>query len=389
MAPPIEPESVSECNPESRQSAVATAACSGYPVRPAMENRPHPAAGRAHDGPPRAYPWADLDDDALLAVRICDLGLSLSGSPMEPRIQRLYDELSARDVAFQPRCYLTTEWLCPDRIPLVGIPFCLAHPRLTSLERSMMLEVEGDSPEACMQLLRHETGHAVNYAYRIFRRTRWRELFGPISLEYNVQDYSTRPYSRQFVDHLPDNYAQSHPDEDFAETFAVWLTPESDWRRRYRGWKAMQKLEYVDHVMRTVGCTPPPVTGGPELWPARRLRSTLRTYYRRKRQAIGEAYPGYYDRDLKRIFANNSQEPAPPAWRFLRANRGRLVTQIARGSRLRKYDIDVVLRRMTARARELNLTFHGEEAEVLLDVGVTITSMLCDYRTQSRTRGMP
>jgi hypothetical protein len=141
--------------------------------------------------------------------------------------------------------------------------------------------------------------------------------------------------------------------------------------------------------MQTLGRSAPPVAGGRELWPARRQRSTLRTYYQRKRRAFGEAYPGYYDRDLKRIFAENGGETATPAWRFLRGNRGRLVARIAQASRLRKYDIDVVLRRMTARARELNLSLRGDETEALLDLGVTITSTLCDYRAQSRTRGMP
>ena len=30
-------------------------------------------------------------------------------------------------------------------------------------------------------------------------------------------------------------YAASHPEEDFAETFAVWLTPRSNWRQSFPG----------------------------------------------------------------------------------------------------------------------------------------------------------
>ena len=35
--------------------------------------------------------------------------------------------------------------------------------------------------------------------------------------------------------HLDPWYAQSHPDEDFAETFAVWLTPEVQLEDALRG----------------------------------------------------------------------------------------------------------------------------------------------------------
>ena len=141
------------------------------------------------------YAWASWSDDKLLDTRICDLRLKLPNSDVEPLVDRLHGELSDRDVHFHPRAYLTTEWLCPDRVPLIGVPFCLADPRLYALEKSMMLEIEGGTEKSFMQLIRHEAGHAINYAYRLYARTRWRELFGPISQEYNVQEYYPRPYS--------------------------------------------------------------------------------------------------------------------------------------------------------------------------------------------------
>lgn len=385
--PPIEPDPPPECNAEPRQYGVASPRRLGYPPASAM----NPTRQTVAEGAAKAarYPWSDLPDGDLLKLRICHLELSLAGSPLEPRIARLYEELSTQGIDFHPRCYLTTEWLCPDRIPLIGVPFCLAHPRLAALERSMMLEVEGEKERSCMRLLRHEAGHALNYAYRLYRRTRWRELFGPISQEYNVREYYARPYSRRFVDHLPGNYAQAHPDEDFAETFAVWLTPDSDWARRYRGWKALHKLQYVDRVMTALAGAPPVVSGGRELWPARRLRSTLKTYYHRKRREFGEDYPGCYDPDLRRILADPQESDGPLAYPVLRRNRARLIAQISRGSRLRKYDIDTLLRRMTARARELRLVLRADESDTLLQVSVVITAMLCDARSRAPERILP
>ncbi len=336
--------------------------------------------------PETPFPWEDLPDEELLLVRLCDLRLRLPGSSAEPRVQRLYEELTDHGIHFHPACYLTTEWLCPDRIPLIGIPFCLAHPRLTALERSMMLEVEGGTEKCCMQLLRHEMGHAINYAYKLYRRTRWRELFGPITQEYDAQEYYPRPYSRQFVEHLPDNYAQAHPDEDFAETFAVWLTPTIDWRKRYKGWKALQKLEYVDHLMAEIGERPPLLAGGDKLWPIGRMRSTLKTYYEKKRKEFGDGYPGYYDPELLKIFTTEAPEEGQSAWQFLGQNRRHLVNQIARWSNLRKYEIDFVLRRMHRRARELDLYLRDGEHECLLHMSICVTSMLSDQRVRRQER---
>lgn len=326
-------------------------------------------------------PWESFDDQALLALRICDLRLRLPGSAAEPFVQELYRELNTRGIAFHPTCYLTTEWLCPDGVPLIGIPFCLAHPRLTRLEETMMLEVEGGTPDTCMKLLRHEAGHAFNYAYRFYRRTRWRELFGRISEAYDPSTYYPRKYSRQFVEHLPDNYAQAHPDEDFAETFAVWMTPGIDWRTKYAGRHALKKIEYVDHLMQEIGLLPPLVPGGPRLWPVHRIRSTLASYYRKKRSAFGQSYPGYHDAFLLKLFAPRAEpEKREPASRWLARHRKRIVAHLASGARLRKYAIDVVVRRLISRSRELDLRVAGDETETLLRLSIALTAMLCDER---------
>ena len=100
-----------------------------------------------------------------------------------------------------------------------------------------------------MRILRHEAGHAIDNAYRLRRRRRWREVFGPASRPYPAR-YRARAGSRRYVHHLGEWYAQAHPTEDFAETFAVWLTPKSAWRRNYAGWPALHKLQAVDRARR-------------------------------------------------------------------------------------------------------------------------------------------
>jgi len=321
--------------------------------------------------------WEKLPDEDLLTMRIRDLGLQIPGSPLEKPIGRLYAELDAQGIAFHPRCYLADEWLCPDKVPVIGIPFVLAHPRLKKLERRMMLEVEGGTEASCMKLLRHEAGHTLNYAYELFRRTRWRELFGPFTARY-TDDYSPRPYSKRFVNHLRDNYAQSHPDEDFAETFAVWLALPGRWRDKYRGWPALRKLRYVDHLMRRIGPAEPIVTGGQTPWSASRMTSTLANYYQRKRRTLGEDFPGFFDPALQRLFASADAAGADEvkASEFLRRWRRATVSAVATWTGQRKFDIDRLLGKLIRRAEAMDLRVRKGEPEMASEVAAFVTAVI-------------
>ena len=174
-------------------------------------------------------------------MRFCDLKLRIERTPLARNVRRLYRELDKRQIKFHPHVWLSEEWFSPDGVPGIAVPFYLAHPRLERLERRMMRSVEGGSAASEMRILRHEAGHAIDTAYRLRRRKRWREVFGPASLPYPAT-YKARPGSRRFVQHLGEWYAQAHPCEDFAETFAVWLKPNSSWRRTYAHWPAFHKL---------------------------------------------------------------------------------------------------------------------------------------------------
>ena len=193
----------------------------------------------------RRYRWANLDDAALLHLQFRDLQLRVADSIVWADVQRLYAELDRRGIRFKPHVWLSEEWFSPDGVPGIAVPFFVAHPRLRRLERRMMGDVEGGSRKWRLRILRHEAGHALDTAYGLRRRAEWRRVFGRASEPY-PDDYSPRPSSRRHVLHLGYWYAQSHPTEDFAETFAVWLQPKARWRREYAGWPVLQKLEYVD-----------------------------------------------------------------------------------------------------------------------------------------------
>ena len=190
----------------------------------------------------------------LLAKPIRELGLKLEGSPLERFVEQLYRELEHKKLKkFHPACYLTDEWGCPSGEPVIGLPFYLAHPDLGQLEKE---NNDLEDAREIMMYLRHEAGHAFNYAYRLYRQPEWKGLFGSFRRPYR-DNYRPVPFSRDYVRHLAGWYAQKHPDEDFAETFAVWLTPRSNWRKRYRGWGAIAKLRYMDRIARELGDVEP------------------------------------------------------------------------------------------------------------------------------------
>src|SRR5580692_862340 len=224
------------------------------------------------------YAWETLSDDQLLSLRFCDLKLKVQGTELEDAIRRLYRELEMRGIRFRPHYWLAQEWFSPDGIPGIAIPFYLAHRRLMSIERRFMREVEGGNRNWLMRILRHEAGHAIDSAYRLRRRGQWRAVFGPASLPY-PDTYRPRPGSRRFVQHLGAWYAQAHPTEDFAETFAVWLKPKSAWRREYRGWRAYGKLEFIDALMRELGGTRPRVLQRDTIEAVAHENRTLRQHY--------------------------------------------------------------------------------------------------------------
>jgi hypothetical protein len=329
------------------------------------------------------YSWADLQESELLKVRLCELKLDIKGTYLEECIHQLYSELDQKGIHFHPRCYLADEWLCPDGEPVIGIPFYLAHPRLKQLEHKMLGEVEGGLHESCMQLLRHETGHAINYAYLLHRRKRWRELFGPFSADYPDR-YRFHAYSKNFVHHLNGFYAQYHPDEDFAETFAVWLVPDSNWREQYKGWKVLEKLTYVDCLMKQIGKQSPLVKRGKKYWAVSSLKSTLENYYKRRKKSSEDELPEFHDQYLKKIFGPPvTERGTEKASAFLRRHRPHILEQASKWTGQRKYVARDIIRNLIARSNTLHLGVQYDQGRneqlIYSDLIAYITALLVNY----------
>jgi putative zinc-binding metallo-peptidase len=330
--------------------------------------------------------WTSLPDEQLLDVRMCDLGLTIEGTDLEQRIAQINAELDARGLGFRPHYWLSDEWFTPDGVPGVAIPFYLAHPRLAKLELAQMLEVEGGDPASSLRILRHEVGHAIDNGYRLRRRPTRRRLFGSPNTEY-PEYYTPKPYSKSFVHHLDHWYAQSHPDEDFAETFAVWLDPASMWASRYAGWPVQRKLEYMDRLMRRLARTRPVVKSKREVDPLRKLKKTLRDHYGKKREHYGLDHPDFYESDLRNLFSDSPQYAKNlSAARFLRRIRKEVRSRVASFTDSYQYTIDQLLEKVIERCRELNLRLTESEEETKIDFMVFLTVQTMNYLHSGRHR---
>ena len=328
--------------------------------------------------------WTRLDDEALLDKRFCDLRLGLSGSRLEHSVRRLYVELAHKGIRFRPHFWLSEEWFSPDGVPGIAIPFYLAHPRLMRLERRFMHEVEGGNDKWLMRILRHETGHAIDTAFGLRRRKAWRETFGKASRRYPSR-YSPRPGSRNFVLHLGHWYAQSHPTEDFAETFAVWLPPRSRWRSQYAGWPAFAKLEYVDRAMREIEGRRAVRLSRETVEPLSDNTRTLREHYRRKQARYEVDLARSYDRPLLRVFSRRDEHPrSVAASRFLREIRPQLRRLLTRRARMHPYLVNHVLRTVTQRARVLDLRLRGSQRKAKRDVLAMLERIMLDMLLRDR-----
>jgi hypothetical protein len=322
----------------------------------------------------KRFAWASLPDEQLLKLRFRDLKVTVEGTWLEDCLNNLHDELEQRGIRVRPHAWISSEWFSPENTPGIAFPFYLAHPRLMRLEKKKIIDVEGGTWSECMRILRHEAGHVMQHSYQLQRRRRWQQLFGPSSRRYPSY-YRPNPASRHFVQHLRLWYAQSHPDEDFAETFAVWLRPRSNWRVRYASWPALEKLEYVDELMAEIATQRPLLTHRVRVEPLAQLTQTLSEHYRKKQALYVFDTPKTYDRDLLRLFSADPRHPrSTPASIFIRRNRARIRQMVARWTGEYQLTIDALLDDMMIRCRDLKLRAVGPERQLIMEFTVLLTA---------------
>jgi hypothetical protein len=326
------------------------------------------------------FETAPPDLKPLLGERISGLRLKIEGSPMEPFVADLYKELDAAGLkSFRPPTYLTDEWGCPDGEPIIGIPFYLADPKLAALGR------EWDDLEDAREIrmyMRHEAGHAFNYAYRLHRTAEWRKRFGPFNRPYR-DHYKPVPFDRRFVRHMEGWYAQKHPDEDFAETFAVWLTPRSRWRQRYEGWPALRKLLYVDRMATKLGEREPAVRLASTDITVEEMTMTVEEFFRAHAPSL-QPVDAALDVDLPDVFGPKEGD-AGPAAEFIRRHRADIVNKLEYWTGVPRIVVRSLVQKMEETATRLELGVPADRDEAtLVELTAYATTLTMNYLTYGR-----
>lgn len=332
----------------------------------------------------QAFEKPATETQELLSKPIRDLGLRLDGSPLERFVHQLYRELEKKGIKkFRPACYLSDEWGCPSGEPVIGIPFYLADPQLAKLEREMN-DLE-DSREI-MMYMRHEAGHAFNYAYELFKTPEWRELFGSFRRPYR-DAYRPVPFSRSYVRHIAGWYAQKHPDEDFAETFAVWLTPGSRWRERYRGWRALTKLKYVDRIARQFGDVDPIRQRGQTDITVEEMDATVAEFYQRSTDEGAAIADLPLETDLVDLFnvSKRRRKGVRPAADLIHENRKTLIDKVTYWTGVPRPLIKRLIESIQGKVAELDLRVElTKQASTLTELTAYATTLAMNYLTRGK-----
>lgn len=322
----------------------------------------------------KAFWWENQSEKSLLQIPLRELGLSLKNSPLQASIKQLYAELRAKGLKFRPHVWIADEWFAADGVTGIAIPFYLLHPRLARLEKKMMLEIEGGTPHECLKLLRHEAGHALDNAFHLRKRRRRQALFGLSSTPY-PDTYVPKAKSENFVTHLNPWYAQSHPDEDWAETFAVWLNPKSNWQVHYAQWPALQKLKLVDEIMTSLRGREPVQLNFACPGSIEESQLTLAEYYQSRRETLQVKAHIPVNPHLLQLFSNEPRfRKRQSAAGFLHQERARIVETVARWTGQYRLTVDLLVSQTIETCEEQNLFLTQPEHLARFDVVSLLTS---------------
>ena len=330
--------------------------------------------------------------ESTLSTPIRDLGLTIAGTSLEPILTEFLAEVRGAGIhRVTPRFYLSTEWGVPFDTVAIAIPFYLARPELTAIHAERGDLVEGSSPADILRYLRHEMGHVINYAYRLYDQKEWIEQFGSITQPYR-EEYRPKPFSRRFVRHLPGWYAQKHPDEDWAETFAVWMTQVEAWREEYADWpEALRKLLYCDDTMVKLANQEPLVTAEDLDEDVTEIRSSLEQFYRSP--ATGETtFPRALDGALRAIFGDLGRPDAGapevgrrPASALILGMERNLTTEVFRWTGHFPERTRPLVRHLVARADAMQLACpESKEAAAAVALTALVTALAMNYIHRGR-----
>ena len=320
-----------------------------------------------------------MTKNQLLKTPLCKLDLTMEDSLVSDCIAQLKRELTSSGVHIDLIFWISDEWFCPDGTTGVAFPFYLLDQSLLDLEKEFIGHAEGETREYCMKLLRHEVAHAIDNAYSLRTCLERKTLFGDCSTPY-PSEYTRRPFSKSFVKNLDHNYAQAHPEEDWAETFAVWLDPKSNWKRIYKDWPAIKKLNYVNKKMKELkkeNC----IICHETLDEISTLPITLRGYLNKRSKLLNKYKSPLFGRNLNRIFSVGSKRKAT---QFLQTREREICQKVAKSTNQYHYIVRDVFKELKLECKSKGLTLKKSSRETQRDLERLVTAKTFAYIKQGK-----
>ncbi len=314
----------------------------------------------------------------ILTTPINRLGYKIEGTFLEEAIRVVRQDMRRVGIThLQPMFYLSNGYGCIEGLPNIAVSFTSCNDLIAELnEEHRHFRY---TPDEIVDVLRHEVGHAFCYAYKLFRTREFRRIFKVKGHFFRTYPATNRyilrvnPWSKEFVNPGGDYYAQKHPDDDFAETFMVWLKPRQNWRKQYKSRPgALRKLEYVDQVVKAYRRKPPLVESDPAMVyePIESLSMTVARFLKARPTRYRRLATGYVDPDLKALFLKRPPyvrgRPARThhhAHAFLRAYRRILIPRIAAWSKVDESVVAALIDKLITRARALDLWMRHDDSE--------------------------
>lgn len=338
----------------------------------------------------------------MLHTPIRQLGLTIEGSFFENAIPIVLGQLRRAGVTeLQPYFYVSTGYGCIASTAIISLGFYDFDPLLKELN----YELRGwyYSAADLKMLLRHELGHAFCYTYKLYRSSEFRQLFqvqGNFFNTYPQGDaFDYNPWSKRYVNPNGDHYAQKHPDEDFAETFCVWLTPRSSWRRKYAKRSViLQKLQYAQRMAKQLGPLPPRVQSNPD-WMYERvedLHETVGEFMKATPKALAgyqALATGFVDPELNALFRpkprlvneQRIQAEYTPAAVFLRQQKTILISRVADWVGVDATVVRDLLEKLIQRAEVLELWLENALREMkLVELSSYVTVLCANYKNTGK-----
>jgi hypothetical protein len=208
---------------------------------------------------------------------VLKFGFRLKDSLIYPSISTITEELEKCQLKLiKPRFYFSDEWFCADQSTDIAIPFYFYSAQMLKVARAYGLQIEGNSRLQFLRYLRHEIGHAFDNAYAIHQRKDFRMVFGDPNFIYAPDNYLSRSQSSSHAQNINKWYSQTHPLEDFAETFAVCLCPKMmSYQRTHGNSHRNEKFDYVEKMIRHFKSRHPKINRKPPLHPSWQIKKTI------------------------------------------------------------------------------------------------------------------